>query len=132
MEKDDSISNRGSMYKGAPSEGFSRARELRKKMTGAEKLLWQELRNKKLKGFKFRRQHPISFYIVDFYCHELKLVIEVDGKYHDQEEQKIKDKERTTVIKRHGLHIIRFTNEEVFTNLKGVLEEIELEIDLLP
>jgi len=120
------------MYKGAPAEGFSRARALRKEMTRAEKLLWQELRNKKLKGFKFRRQHPISFYIVDFYCHKLKLVIEVDGLYHDNEEQQIKDKKRTAAIERHGLHIIRFTNEEVFTNLKGVLEKIELEIDMLP
>lgn len=132
MEKDDSISNKDSMYKGAPAEGFSRARALRKEMTRAEKLLWQELRNKKLKGFKFRRQHPISFYIVDFYCHKLKLVIEVDGLYHDNEEQQIKDKKRTAAIERHGLHIIRFTNEEVFTNLKGVLEKIELEIDMLP
>lgn len=120
-----------SMWKGAPGEGFSKARRLRKRMTRAEKLLWEKLRNKKVKGFKFRRQHPIAIYIVDFYCHELKLVIEVDGKYHNKIEQRLKDKERTQFIQFQGLQVIRFTNEEIINDLNTVLQKIENEIEKL-
>jgi very-short-patch-repair endonuclease len=71
------------MWKGAPESSFAKAKALRKDETQAEKILWAKLRNNQLKGYKFRRQHPIGLYIVDFYCHQLKLVIEIDGDYHN-------------------------------------------------
>jgi len=75
-----------------------------------------ELENSKL-GYKFRRQHPIHKFIVDFYCHKLKLIIEVDGKYHESEGQKNSDLERSELLTFQGIKIIRFTNEEVLKTL---------------
>jgi len=72
-----------SMWKGAPANSFLLAKRLRGRMTQAEILLWEKLKNKQFKGCKFRRQHPIHQFVVDFYCHKLKLIIEIDGKYHD-------------------------------------------------
>ncbi len=71
------------MYYGAKKETFILARELRKSLTEAERVLWSKLRNKKIEGLIFRRQHPIDIYIVDFYCHKYKMVIEVDGEIHN-------------------------------------------------
>ena len=121
-----------SMFKGAPPDSFAKAKLLRDNMTDAEKLLWEKLKNNQLKGFKFRRQHPIHIYIVDFYCHKLKLIIEIDGGYHDSKEQKILDEERSEILKFQELEIIRFTNEEVFGNIEFVVKKIEDKIDLGP
>ena len=88
-----------SMYKGAPPDSFAKAKFLRDNMTDAEKSLWEKLKDNKLKGFKFRRQHPIHIYIVDFYCHKLKLIIEIDGGYHDSKDQKLLDAERSELLK---------------------------------
>ena len=114
-----------SMYKGAPSDSFAKAKFLRENMTDAEKLLWEKLKDNKLKGLKFRRQYPIHIYIVDFYCHKLKLIIEIDGGYHNSKEQKLLDAERSEILKFQELEIIRFTNEEVLGNIEFVIRKIE-------
>ena len=118
-----------SMWKGAPATHFLLAKQLRGRMTPAEILMWDQLKNKQFKGYKFRRQHPIHHFIVDFYCHELKLIIEIDGKYHDSEEQKNKDLNRTELLAFQGLREIRFTNEEIITNIISVLKKLEEQID---
>jgi very-short-patch-repair endonuclease len=112
------------MYYGATKEILERAKVLRKSETKYEKLLWGELNSNKLHGFKFRRQHPISQFIVDFYSHELKLVIEVDGEIHNRPENKEYDENRTDELERLGLKVLRFTNMEVENDIKRVLETI--------
>ena len=101
-------------------------------MTPAEILLWNELRGRRFKGFKFRRQHPISFYIVDFYCHQAKLVIEADGNVHQSDENQTYDLNRTQVLESLGLKVIRFKNEEVLENLSWVLETIRCHLTPAP
>ena len=113
------------MWKGAPSSSFEKAKALRMRETKSEKILWDKLKNNQLDGLKFRRQHPISLYIADFYCHKFKLIIELDGKYHEEKEQKIKDQERDEVLKLNGLDILRFKNEEVEKNIDDVLIKIK-------
>ena len=97
-------------------------RNLRKRFTDAEKLLWRYLRAKQLEGFKFRRQQPIGNYIVDFVCFEKGVVIGVDGGQHAVEREK--DKERDKWFKGQDLKVLRFWNNEVLTNIGGVLEVI--------
>ena len=96
-------------------------------MTPAEELLWAAIKNKQLDGLKFRRQHPISRYVLDFYCARAKLGIEVDGKYHEEKAQKLYDADRTENLKLSKIKIIRFTNEEIFNQLVLVLESIKEE-----
>jgi very-short-patch-repair endonuclease len=103
-------------------EKLQRARELRREMTPAEKVLWQELRADKL-GVHFRRQQVIAGFIVDFYCHKAALVIEVDGDIHDL--QKEDDAKRDKVLSEMGLKIVRFTNNEVLKNLSLVVEKVK-------
>ena len=119
------------MWKGAPSDSFSKAQLLRRNETKAEKLLWEKLRNNQLEGLKFRRQHPVNIYIADFYCHKFKLMIELDGDYHNQEEQKQKDEVRTEVLRLNDLKIIRFKNEEVEQDINQVLITIKNKIEQL-
>ena len=119
------------MWKGAPSDSFSKAQFLRRNETKAEKLLWEKLRNNQLEGLKFRRQHPVNIYIADFYCHKFKLIIELDGDYHNQEEQKQKDEVRTEVLRLNDLKIIRFKNEEVERDINQVLITIKNKIEQL-
>lgn len=109
------------LFYGASPLIYERARELRKKMTYAESLFWNEVSNKKNMGFKFRRQHPIGKFIADFYCHELKLVIEIDGGIHDFDDSKDYDKGRTYEFEEFGLQVIRFKNEEVEKEIDKVL-----------
>lgn len=111
------------MFYSAPAFIFQRAKELRSRLTYAEGMLWMYLRTKP-KGYKFRRQHPIRQYIVDFYCHSLKLVIEVDGPIHDREENKKADMERQHNLEAEGLRVIRFTNDEVRMNMENIIEQI--------
>ncbi|MFA5931765.1 MAG: endonuclease domain-containing protein [Candidatus Paceibacterota bacterium] len=99
-----------------------KARYLRKEETKAEKMLWQELRNKKL-GIKFRRQHPIDKFILDFYAPEINLAIELDGSIHT--ENKEYDKMRTEHLKSKNINVIRFWNSEVENNLKKVINKIK-------
>jgi very-short-patch-repair endonuclease len=101
------------------------AKKLRRKMTPSEQALWQGLRFKKIAGYKFRRQHPIKYYIADFYCHEARLVIEVDGPIHDRTKQREHDLQRSGVIEDFGIMILRFSNDEIKYHLKEVLEKIE-------
>lgn len=102
-------------------EKLQRARELRREMTPAEKILWQELRANKL-GVHFRRQQVIAGFIVDFYCHKAALVIEVDGDVHDLQQEE--DARREKVLSEMGLRIVRFRNEEVMKNLAGAASSL--------
>jgi len=120
------------MYYGATEEIQERAKLLRKTETNAESLLWKYLRNKRFKNLKFRRQHPISKFIADFYCHEIKLVVEVDGEIHLKEENKEYDENRTAEMERFELKIVRFTNDEIENNISLVLKTLtEATIPLL-
>lgn len=105
------------------------AGELRRNQTLAEKTLWQALRKRNLKGHKFRRQHPIGRYIVDFYCHSAKLVVEVDGSIHDILSVKEYDIGREQEIAALGIHVLRFTNDQVLNNLDSVVQEIISALD---
>ena len=129
MEKDPFKSD--NMWKGASLQIFQNAKKLRENPTLAEDTLWIALRNNQLDGYKFRRQHPLSIYIADFYCHKLKLVIEVDGGYHQTDEQLLLDKRRTADIEFQGIKVIRFTNNEVMNNLLEVLNKIKEYIKMI-
>lgn len=115
------------MHEGAKPILFQRAQDLRKRETEAEKILWEKLSNKQL-GVKFRRQHPLYRFVVDFYCHELQLVVEVDGSTHDLAEQANYDEFRTMLINQLDIKVIRFRNDEVFEELDKVLETIRQHI----
>ncbi len=104
-------------------EKLVRARELRREMTPAEKILWQELRGNKL-GVHFRRQQIVAGFIVDFYCHAASLVIELDGSVHEEKERKENDIKREKALDEMGLRIVRFRNEEVLKRLTQVLSKI--------
>ena len=98
------------------------ARQFRKKLTRLESLLWKQLRNRKLLNLKFRRQHIVLNYVVDFYCSELKLAIEIDGEIHKF--QKTRDDERDNLLKqKFGLRILRYKNEDVLNNTKFILDD---------
>ena len=112
------------MHKNAPHKNFYFARINRKQSTKAEQILWMHLRNCQLHGYKFRRQHPIADFIADFYCHECKLVVELDGEYHDYMEQKEYDEGRTYELNELKIKVIRFTNREVLDHIDFVLDEI--------
>ena len=103
-------------------EKLQRARELRREMTPAERLLWQEVRAKKL-GVRFRRQQVIAGFIVDFYCHKAALVVEVDGDIHDLQQEE--DARRGKVLSEMGLRIVRFRNEDILKDLPAVVENIK-------
>ena len=112
------------LHKGATGKLYEYGKDLRQTSTKAEDVLWQHLRNKKLDGLKFRRQHPLDNFIADFYCNEKKLVIELDGSVHDEKEIQQYDKARTNDLKELGVLVIRFRNEEIIKNIDKVLEKI--------
>jgi very-short-patch-repair endonuclease len=101
-----------------------RARQLRQAMTPAETLLWRHLKAGRVDGLGFRRQTPIRNYIVDFVCHSARAIIELDGASHDFEEQQKADAKRDAFFVSEGFQILRFTNEQVMSNLEGVVEMI--------
>jgi very-short-patch-repair endonuclease len=110
------------------------ARQLRNNCTKAEIYLWLRLKNKQILGFDFHRQKPLLSYIVDFYCHELNLAIEIDGEIHEMKDILEKDKIRQTEIEMHGVSFLRFTNDAICNNLDYVIEQIKkwiLERDIL-
>jgi len=109
---------------------IEKAKENRKNPTEAEQILWIQLRGKKLSGYKFRQQHLIGDYIVDFVCLSKSLVVEVDGGYHN--ETKAYDEERTLFLNKKGFEVIRFNNEEVIGNIDEVLDQIKTKLDQLP
>jgi len=104
--------------------GLEQRRELRKNLTPAERRLWQKLKRKQLGGFKFRRQHQIDQYIVDFYCAELCLIIEIDGDIHVVPQKIKNDKLRQQELENRGFTVSRYTNNDVRRNLDGVLSDI--------
>ncbi|CAM3940590.1 UvrD-helicase domain-containing protein [Flavobacterium weaverense] len=128
-EVDSDSDNFGYMTGGNSSHLLlEKAKENRKNPTNAEKVLWMELRSKSLEDFKFRQQHLIGDYIVDFVCLKSKLVVEVDGNYHFTDEQLVLDEQRTLIINELGYRVIRFTNEEVLKNIQFVLDKIVKEL----
>ncbi|MBL0947056.1 endonuclease domain-containing protein [Brevundimonas sp.] len=109
----------------APRLTIVRARQLRRKLTLPEGLLWTALRGRKLAGLRFRRQHPIGPYILDFYCDEGRLAVEVDGQGHDQPDQFRHDQRRTAWLDMRGIAVLRIAARDVLGNLEGVLVTIE-------
>jgi very-short-patch-repair endonuclease len=114
------------MYYGAKPELFRLAERLRKNATTAEKTLWKYLKQFRSEGFVFRRQHPLDFFIADFYCDKIKLVIEVDGDIHLSEKNIEYDDNRTGELERFGLKVIRFKNEEIMNDPERVISEIKI------
>jgi len=112
------------LHKEAIGKLYQYGRELRQESTEAEKLLWTELRNRKLNGLKFRRQHPLDKFIVDFYCNEKNLVVELDGGVHDEKINKDYDEARTAMLAGLNIIVLRFNNEEVINDMQGVLKKI--------
>ena len=119
-----------SFHNNASPGVFKNARELRQNLTPAEKYLWKQLRARRFEGYKFRRQHPVGGYIVDFYCHKSSLVIEVDGQNHETKESKMYDDERTKTLEANGLRVIRFSNTGVLTNIESILDCIYKELNV--
>jgi very-short-patch-repair endonuclease len=123
-----------SIYFGAKPELFKIAGDLRHSMTSAERLLWHHIRNRQILGFKFRRQHPFNEIILDFFCYDPKLSIEVDGEIHNESYQKERDSERTNILKKFGITELRVSNWEVENEIEKVLDKIKeyLKNSLLP
>ena len=117
-------------YKASPYS-FERAKELRKCLTEAEMILWNYLRTKPF-GYKFRRQHPIGKYVVDFFCYKLNLIIEADGSVHEEPEIKKQDEERQKKLESMGLRILRFTNKEISDDQKTVITRINAYLNQSP
>lgn len=108
----------------------SKVKDLRNHPTPAEKQFWNILRKMPFyRTARFNRQKPLGEYIVDFYCHEYRLVIEIDGDSHAQDGAKIKDKKRTEFLESKGLQVIRFTNQEVLHRIDGVIQTLENLLD---
>jgi very-short-patch-repair endonuclease len=113
------------MHAGAIKPLYQRARELRENSTQAEMMLWGYLKTKPV-GFKFRRQHPYSIYILDFYCHILQLVFEVDGNIHDEPDVKLNDQQRQSLLENNKLAVLRFSNDQIekeFEKTRRTIEE---------
>ena len=113
------------MFYNASPGIFKRAQLLRENMTPAENLLWSHLQKGKMMGYRFKSQHPIDKFIVDFYCHRAKLVIEIDGEVHQEKDQAERDQGRTAELEHYGLTILRFTNQEVVENIDDVMLKIK-------
>lgn len=108
----------------ASAETVLSARTLRSALTSAEEILWQALRGSRLDGLKFRRQHPLGHFVLDFFCVERQLDVEVDGGIHNTSAQAEYDVDRTRYLNEHGVHVLRVTNDEVINNLDLVLAKI--------
>jgi len=113
------------MFYGALPILFELARKLRDHQTEAELYLWSQLEHLKYLNVRFKRQHPVLYFVADFYCHKARLVIEVNGGYHDIPEQYKYDKEREHELEELGLKVIRFTNEQVLFHIENSLKVIE-------
>jgi very-short-patch-repair endonuclease len=112
------------MFFGAKPQIFEAAKRLRDNLTPAEELLWKRLNKDSVLGLRFKSQHPIDIFIADFYCHIIRLVIEVDGGIHNSLIQKDYDIGREAEMDRYDIKTIRFTNEEIETNITGVMRKI--------
>ena len=102
----------------------SNAKRLRRSMTDAECLLWYALRGHRLRGLMFRRQVPIAGFVVDFVCHEKRLIVEVDGATHSSDAERRRDVRRTAILEAEGYRIVRFWNDDIYGNLVGVLDRV--------
>ena len=111
------------MYYGAKPDTLEAARILRKSMTRTEKLLWDKLKGKQICRLRFRRQHPIDFFIADFYCHQIRLVVEIDGEIHNQQEEY--DDGRSAEMEKFDIKVIRFKNWEVENDIENVIIKIK-------
>jgi len=114
------------MFSNAKPIIFERAKAMRNDMTKAEKAVWGLLSSNKMLGYRFKAQHPIDIFIADFYCHELKLVIEIDGGIHRSKEQKEYDIGREAELERFDISVIRFTNNEVENDIEQIRKKIEI------
>jgi len=112
------------MFLGANHATFENAKNLRNNQTKSEHIIWNYLKDKPC-GLKFRRQHPINVFIADFYCHALKLIIEVDGKIHENKDIKRYDKERQQFLEDQGINFIRVSNDEIEKDFDSVKNKIE-------
>jgi len=128
MIKQKSPYKEGGMFEGANHLVFGFAKQLRKEMTDAEKILWMHLKPG-IQNLKFRRQHPIGPYVADFFCHKLKLIIEIDGSIHDLKETKIHDEEREKFLTESGYSVIRFSNRQVHSEIEFILYKINSMIE---
>lgn len=113
------------MFYGATADTFKKAKALRKVETEAEKILWKWLNKNQIQGLQFRRQHPINRFIADFYCHKIKLVIELDGGIHELDKNKEYDGERSELFRKFGLKVIRFTNSQIINNTEVIASIIK-------
>ncbi|MFN3779115.1 MAG: endonuclease domain-containing protein [Brevundimonas aurantiaca] len=113
----------------APRQTRDRARQLRRSLTLPEVLLWQALRQRGLKGARFRRQHPLGPYILDFYCDAARLAVEIDGSSHEAPDQARHDARRTDWLSRRDVAVLRIPARDVLTDLPGVLERIGLRLE---
>jgi very-short-patch-repair endonuclease len=105
-------------------------RDLRQRQTLAEKTLWAALRAGRLDGLKFRRQHPIGPYVVDFFCESLRLIVELDGAVHDDPAEQQRDSDREAYLRTYGYSVVRFPNEMVITQLTAVIDTLKREIQM--
>jgi very-short-patch-repair endonuclease len=105
------------------------ARQLRKNQTEMESRPWQCLRDRRLVGYKFRRQHLVKEFILDFYCPEKKLAVEMDGGQHDSPDQMAYDQNRTKILEKEGIKVLRYWDNETYQNLNGVLDDILVELE---
>ncbi len=112
------------MYFGAKPELFRLAQNMRNNPTKAENILWKRIKQFRKDGYIFRKQHPMDIFIADFYCHKLKLVIEVDGEIHSGNKAKEYDDSRSGELERFGIIVLRFKNEDVLNNLDIVINKI--------
>jgi len=108
--------------RGTSRELEDAARRMRARPTSAEEVLWRALQKKQISGLRFRRQHPVGRFVLDFYCPSHKLVVEVDGAVHDAQQER--DAERTKALETHGYRVLRFTNDEVLHDLPSVVARI--------
>jgi very-short-patch-repair endonuclease len=111
---------------GATKQVVEQARELRQNLMEAEEVLWNQLRGRRFKGYKFRRQHPADKFVLDFYCHKARLAVEVDGGIHQDTDVSERDINRTFELEQLGIKVRRISNIEIETDLENVLKKIEL------
>jgi very-short-patch-repair endonuclease len=116
------------MHAKLPEQILEFARSLRLHQTDAEHLLWLLVRNRRIAGFKFRRQHPVDKFILDFYCEEARLAVELDGGEHNDDAAAAKDGARIDLLEKMGIRVVRFWNHEVLNSTEAVLEKIYLEL----
>ena len=119
------------MHIHASPQVFRHAKTLRNNLTPAEIILWEYLRERRMEGEKFRQQHPGNKFVPDFYCYKLRLGIELDGQQHSQPVNEFYDNDRTEILNGYDVHILRFTNQDVYDRVEFVLNTIRDKINHL-